>query len=177
MKNLFSRHVIVRTLSRYNFRHWNTHSLSMTRHSTPFSSAMIFADLTSSLAMELHHTWKHTKLRTMSLVWCRYLLSGQKQSCSNKLYRDLRLVKFLPYKCFLSKVVPLLQCVYNLRQLVGLCGLRHLHLSNTVSLIVFDFLSLPSQVPHLACAGDLCFLSLNMFWALYKGEKFGSLIN
>lgn len=26
-----------------------THSLSMTRHSTPFSSAMILADLTSSL--------------------------------------------------------------------------------------------------------------------------------
>lgn len=36
----------------------NTHSLSMTRHSTPFSSARILADRTSSLEAELlcYHT-------------------------------------------------------------------------------------------------------------------------
>lgn len=38
---------------------------------------------------------------------------------------------FLPYECLLSEVVSLLQRVYDLRKLVGLRGLGHLHLQNS----------------------------------------------
>lgn len=37
----------------------------------------------------------------------------------------------LPYQGLLSKVVSLLQRVYDLRKLVGLPGLGHLHLRNS----------------------------------------------
>lgn len=48
-----------------HIKHQDTHSLSMTRHSTPFSSATIFADLTSSLK---ERCTSHT-LQTPQLFW------------------------------------------------------------------------------------------------------------